>query len=126
MTHAPLIAIIDDDESLRLATSSLLRSMGYRIEHFACAEFFFDSGDTLRFACVIADIQMPGMSGIDLTHTLIAADDKAKVILMTARTEQDIHAHARASGAMSLLQKPFEAQILLNCVEMALAVQDLD
>jgi FixJ family two-component response regulator len=124
--HTPLIAIIDDDDSLRLATSSLLRSTGYRTEYFACAEDFLVSGDTSRFACIIADIQMPGMSGIDLTNMLMAADDKAKVVLMTARTEQDIHALAISSGAMHLLQKPFEALILLNCIETALQAQRQD
>ena len=124
MPHTPLIAIIDDDESLRLATASLLRSTGYKTEHFACAEDFLDSGDTFRFACIIADIQMPGMDGIDLTCMLLAADDKTKVVLMTARTEQDIHTRARASGAMRLLHKPFEAQILLNCVVAALSDQN--
>jgi FixJ family two-component response regulator len=120
--HAPLIAIIDDDESLCLATSSLLRSSGYRTECFACVEAFLGSGDAMRFACIIADIQMPGMSGIDLTYMLQAAYDNVKVVLMTARTEQDIHMRARASGAMRLLQKPFEAQVLLNCVFAALPI----
>jgi FixJ family two-component response regulator len=124
--HTSLIAIIDDDDSLRLATSSLLRSTGYRTEYFACAEDFLGSGDPSRFACIIADIQMPGMSGIDLTNMLMAADEKAKVVLMTARTEQDIHIRAISSGAMHLLQKPFEALILLNCIETALPSQRQD
>ncbi len=121
MPHDPLISIIDDDESLRLATSSLLRSMGYVTELFASAEAFFEAGDVTRFACVVADIQMPGMSGIDLTHKLIAEHGAAKVVLMTARTEADIHTRARASGAVCLLQKPFAAQTLLNCMDKALA-----
>ncbi|MGY1447886.1 response regulator transcription factor [Pseudomonas chlororaphis] len=123
MPQALLIAIIDDDESLRLATSSLLRSMDYMTEHFASTEDFLDSGDASRFACIIADIQMPGVSGIDLTYRLMTADDTAKVILMTARTEQDIHERARTSGAAYLLQKPFEAQRLLNCLEALLTSQ---
>ncbi|HBZ92711.1 MAG TPA: hypothetical protein DEO91_03145 [Pseudomonas sp.] len=115
-----LISIIDDDASLRLATSSLLRSMGYITEFFANAEDFLGSGDLSRFACVVADIQMPGMSGIDLTHKLIAANGQAKVVLMTARTESDIHKRARESGAVCLLQKPFAADSLLKCVGKAL------
>lgn len=118
-----LISIIDDDESLRLATSSLLRSMGYVTEFFANAEDFLGSGDLSRFACVVADIHMPGMSGIDLTHTLIAANGDAKVVLMTARTETEIHNRARESGAVCLLQKPFAAESLLKCVDKALTAQ---
>jgi len=120
VSTVPLISVIDDDESLRVATSSLLRSMGYATEYFASAEAFFDSGDTARFACVISDIQMPGMNGIDLTQRLLASEARSKVILMTARTEQDLHARARASGALHLLFKPFEAQQLLQWVAQAL------
>ncbi|PTQ69202.1 response regulator receiver domain-containing protein [Pseudomonas sp. GV071] len=118
----PLISVIDDDESLRLATSSLLRSMGYATEYFANAEDFLGSGDAARFACVISDIQMPGMNGIDLTQRLMAADGDSKVILMTARTEQELHERARASGAVCLLLKPFEAERLLRCVGEALVM----
>lgn len=126
MPHDPLIAIIEDDESLRLAASSLLRSMGYVTEFFASAEEFLGSGDLSRFACIVADIQMPGMSGIELTHKLIADNGAAKVVLMTARTETDIHNRARASGAVCLLQKPFAAESLLKCVDKALVSDSQD
>ncbi|WP_271195196.1 response regulator transcription factor [Pseudomonas turukhanskensis] len=116
MTQPPLISVIDDDESLRLATASLLRSMGYATECFAHAEAFFGAGDTARFACVISDIQMPGMDGIELTRRLLAADGGRKVILMTGRGEQALLRQARASGAVGLLLKPFEVELLLGCV----------
>ncbi|HSX72346.1 MAG TPA: response regulator [Pseudomonas sp.] len=119
MSDSPLISIIDDDESVRLATASLLRSEGYRTELFASAEDFLAS-DAARFACVVSDIQMAGMSGIDLTGQLLADDAEARIILMTARTEEDLHQRAGASGAVCLLNKPFAAEQLLNCVERAL------
>ncbi|WP_252270878.1 response regulator transcription factor [Pseudomonas subflava] len=119
MSDSPLISIIDDDESVRLATASLLRSEGYRTELFASAEDFLAS-DAARFACVVSDIQMAGMSGIDLTGQLLADDADARIILMTARTEEDLHQRAGASGAVCLLNKPFAAEQLLNCVERAL------
>lgn len=119
MSDSPLISIIDDDESVRLATASLLRSEGYRTELFASAEDFLAS-DAARFACVVSDIQMAGMSGIDLTGQLLADDADARIILMTARTEEDLHQRAGASGAVCLLSKPFAAEQLLNCVERAL------
>lgn len=119
MSDSPLISIIDDDESVRLATASLLRSEGYRTELFASAEEFLAS-DAARFACVVSDIQMAGMSGIDLTGQLLAEDADARIILMTARTEEDLHQRAGTSGAVCLLCKPFAAEQLLNCVERAL------
>lgn len=119
MSDSPLISIIDDDESVRLATASLLRSEGYRTELFASAEDFLAS-DAARFACVVSDIQMAGMSGIDLTGQLLADDADARIILMSARTEEDLHQRAGASGAVCLLNKPFAAEQLLNCVERAL------
>lgn len=119
MSDLLLISIIDDDESVRLATASLLRSEGYRTELFASAEEFL-AGDVARFACVVSDIQMAGMSGIDLTGRLLADDANARIILMTARTEDDLHQRASASGAVCLLRKPFAADQLLACVERAL------
>jgi len=120
VSEPPLISIIDDDESVRLATASLLRSEGYRTELFASAEDFL-AGDAARFACVVSDIQMPGMSGIDLTDRLLAGDAAARIILMTARTERELLARAGASGAVCLLCKPFAAEQLLSCVALALS-----
>jgi FixJ family two-component response regulator len=117
----PLISIIDDDDSVRSATVSLLHSMGYATECFDSAEAFLCSGDAHRFACVLTDIQMPGMSGIDLQYLLVHCDPKVPVILMTARTEEDLHVRARASGAVCLLKKPFAAELLFRCLDAALA-----
>jgi FixJ family two-component response regulator len=115
-----LISVIDDDESVRVATASLLRSIGYATETFVSAEDCLGSGDVTRFACMIADIQMPGMSGIDLTLRLAAQRHAVPVILMTARTEQDLLARAHSCGAAFVLKKPYTAERLLACLDTVL------
>jgi FixJ family two-component response regulator len=115
-----LIAVVDDDDSVRYGTASLLRAEGYAVELFASAEAFLDSGDHHRFACVVADIQMPGMSGIELANRLGHDARPTPVILVTARTEQEILANAANSHAACVLRKPFTAQCLLECLHDAL------
>lgn len=120
MRDAPLISVIDDDESLRLATASLLSSMGYVAECFESAEAFLDSGDAARFDCIVSDIQMPGMTGIDLIRQLREGLNVVPVILMTARLEHALLAQTLESGAVCLLRKPFAADRLLECVSKGL------
>jgi len=115
-----LISIVDDDDSVRFGTASLLRAAGYATESFGSAEEFLRSGDHTRFACVVADIQMPGMSGIELANRLGQDVPPTPVILVTARTEKEILANAAASGASCLLRKPFTGDQLLECVSSAI------
>jgi len=115
-----LIGVVDDDESVRCGTSSLLRSAGYLTESFDTAEALLEFPDRARFACVVTDIQMPGMSGIELADTLGRTQPPTPVILMTARTEPEILAEAAASRALCLLRKPFDADRLLQCVQDAI------
>jgi FixJ family two-component response regulator len=96
----PLISIIDDDDSMRNAVVALVRSAGYEARGFASAEEFLASGEVQSFACVITDIHMQGMSGIELNP--------------------DLEGKARASGAACFLRKPFDADLLIGCVESAL------
>lgn len=117
--HDLLICIVDDDESIRAGTASLLRSAGYATESFGSAEEFLESGDRWRCECVVADIQMPGMSGVELAGTLGVDQPRTPVILMTARTEREILAGAAASRAVGLLRKPFTADQLLELVQSA-------
>lgn len=114
-----LICVVDDDDSVRDGTASLLRSAGYATASYASAEAFLASSERTRCACVVADVQMPGMSGIDLAGAL-GADPPLPVILMTARTEPEVLAAARASRAAFLLRKPYAAQRLLECVQSVL------
>jgi FixJ family two-component response regulator len=118
VSAAPLVAIIDDDESLRLALVGLVRSEGLDAKGFPSAEDFLGSGAAV--ACVITDIQMPGMSGIDLKEALAARQCSVPVIMITARSEPGLEERARASGAACYLKKPFEASELLGCIAKAL------
>jgi FixJ family two-component response regulator len=118
---APQVSIIDDDESLRMALVGLVRSLGYDGQGFASAEEFLKSGSAKRFACVITDIQMPGMSGIDLKLHLAARKCPLPVIMITARPDPSLEEKALAAGAVGFLRKPFEANALIECLEKALA-----
>ena len=116
----PLISIIDDDESMRRAVVALIRSAGYEARGFASAEEFLGSGAVASFACIITDIQMPGMSGIELKQHLSTIQCLVPVIMITARHDPDLEGKALASGAVCFLRKPFEADVLIRCLESAL------
>lgn len=120
MPEGHLISIIDDDASLRGALVRLVRSLGYGARGFASAEDFLRNGTGHGFACVITDIQMPGMSGIELKRHLAAEGCPLPVIMITARAEREIEEQARASGAVCFLRKPFEADVIVRCLEKAL------
>jgi FixJ family two-component response regulator len=114
------IGVIDDDESVRTATASLLRAAGYTTAAFDSAVAFLAAGDPHRFACVVADIQMPGMGGIALADQLGHDEPLVPVILMTAKTEQEVHDRVAASRAACLLHKPFSSERLLLCLQIVL------
>jgi FixJ family two-component response regulator len=117
-----VISIIDDDESMRNALVGLIRSLGYGVRGFASAEEFLESGAMQRFACIITDIQMPGMSGIELQQHLTACQCSLPVIMITARHETGLEERALASGAACFLRKPFETETLVGCLERVLKV----
>jgi FixJ family two-component response regulator len=116
-----LISIIDDDESLRSALVGLVRSLGHRASGFACAEDFLSGGEPGQSAVIVTDIQMPGLSGIELKERLSAQGCVAPVIMITARSEPGLQERALASGALCVLKKPFAAEALIECLERALA-----
>jgi FixJ family two-component response regulator len=103
----PLISIVDDD-SMRGAVVALVRSAGYDAHGFASAEEFLGSGTVESFACIITDIQMPGMSGIDLKEHLVASQYLVPVIMITARHDPGLEQEAIASGAACFLRKPLK------------------
>lgn len=117
----PLISIVDDDASLRDALVGLVRSLGYRAGGYATAEAFFDAADAAASDAIVTDIQMPGLSGIELKEQLVARGCGAPVIMITARTEPGLRERALASGAFCVLKKPFVAETLIECLERALA-----
>jgi FixJ family two-component response regulator len=120
LSAEPLIAVIDDDLSLRTALVGLVRSLGYDARGFGSAEEFLQAGEPRAFACIISDIQMPGMSGIELKRHLAAKGCPAPVIMITARSERELEDSARAAGAFCFLKKPFEPGALIQCLEKAL------
>lgn len=115
-----LISIIDDDDSMRSAIVALVRSAGYEAREFASAVEFLASGAMQNFACIVTDIQMPGMSGIELKEHLTASQVQVPVIMITARHEPDLEHKAIVSGAACFLRKPFQADMLIRCIEDAL------
>ena len=122
MSREFLIAVIDDDEPFRLALVDSLCSLEYRARGFASAEEFFAANWESSCDCVVTDIHLPGMSGLDLQHLLMARDLRLPVIMITARGEPGLEAKAAASGAICLLRKPFGADVLIGYLEKALQV----
>jgi FixJ family two-component response regulator len=120
VSSEPLIAVIDDDEPFRTALVESLYSLGYRARGFASAEDFFAASGESSCDCVITDVHMPGMSGLDLQRLLVTRDWRVPVIMITARGEPGLEAKAVASGAVCLLRKPFGADALIGCLEKAL------
>jgi FixJ family two-component response regulator len=116
----PWVSIIDDDESVRFALDGLVRSLGYEARTFASAEEFLGCSPVDGLVCVITDIHMPGMSGIELKQHLTARRCSLPVIMITGRNEPDLEERARSSGAACFLKKPFEPDVLIGCLEKAL------
>lgn len=116
-----LIAIIDDDASLRAALVGLVRSLGHRAKGFAAAEDFLATTEAHSSACIVTDIHMPGLSGIELKQRLVQDGCTTPVIMITARNEPDLIQRARASGAACVLMKPFAVDVLIDCLDKALA-----
>jgi len=121
MIETPLVAIVDDDESYRRATRSLLRSAGFATAAFSDAESFLASAARASTACLVADMKMPGMSGLDLCEALAASGDAIPTVLVTAHSEEVTHARARKAGINCCLIKPFAAEQLLACIREELA-----
>jgi FixJ family two-component response regulator len=119
MRSASLISIIDDDEAIREATEALLRSLGYRAMSFASAEEFVQSDSLGNTACLITDVQMHGLSGVDLQCWLIAQGIKIPTIVITAFPEEGTRARAMKAGAIGYLGKPFSEDSLLKCLDSA-------
>jgi FixJ family two-component response regulator len=115
-----MIAIVDDDSSVREAAKKLIRSLGYATATFASAEEFLESGHLRDTACLITDVQMPGMSGVDLHDHLNASGHSTPVIFVTAYPEKSVRARALNAGAFGFLSKPFSEESLIECLDRAL------
>jgi FixJ family two-component response regulator len=119
--NSRLIAIVDDDESLKSALQDLIESDGLSALCFGSAEQFLDSEARHKAACLIADIRMPGMSGLELQAKLKAERCRIPIIFITAHGDAEMRTLARRDGAVEFLTKPFDDAVLLEIVHAALA-----
>ena len=120
MPHKVLIAVVDDDESVREALTGLLKSLGYRAVSFRSAKDFLQSRRRDGTACLIADVQMPGMTGPELHDRLVASGKPIPTILITAYPDEIVRARALQAGVQGYLAKPFSDGDLLTCLQSAL------
>lgn len=120
----PLISIIDDDASIRAAVGNLLQSLGYVVDTFESAEEFLRSDHMDTTACVVADVNMPAMSGVELLIHLRSRDQRVPFIFITAFPDERIRARAFSAGALGFLTKPFDRGHLIACLEQALRPGD--
>ncbi len=117
--NTKVVAIVDDDESIRNALQSLMKVAGYRAMAFASAEDFLNSGEKQHIGCLIADIRLPGMSGLDLQSQLNTDHHKIPIIFITAHGDERMRMHALRAGAAEFLAKPFDDTALLEQVRAA-------
>jgi FixJ family two-component response regulator len=120
LLEVPLIAIIDDDASVRATADSLGRSLGYLVDTFASAEEFLRSTRLDEYSCAIADVQMPGMSGVDLQAHLLTQGNHLPFIFITAFPDERTRARALSAGAICYLTKPFDGDTLIQYLQTAL------
>jgi FixJ family two-component response regulator len=120
LPKVPVVSIIDDDVSVRAAVCRLVRSLGYAAHAFASADEFLKSQDANDTSCVIADVQMPGMTGLELQQQLRDQGRSLPVIFITAFPEEHLRAHAMKGGAVCFLSKPFDGTVLVECIDSAL------
>ena len=115
-----LIVIVDDDESMRSALQGLMKEAGFQAITFASAEEFLNSGEQKGTACLIADIRMPGMSGLDLQSKLNRDRIRVPIIFITALGDEQLRMQALRAGAVEFLSKPLDDDALLDIVRAAL------
>jgi FixJ family two-component response regulator len=120
MPKPPLVSVIDDDQSFRESMRRLVRSLGYSVEAFPSAADLLASPRLVETACLITDVHMPGMTGVDLYRHLINAGYAIPTILMTAYPDEDVRARALKDGVLYYLRKPVDESYLLHCLRSAL------
>jgi FixJ family two-component response regulator len=116
-----MISIVDDDQSVREATKALVRSLGYSARTFASAEEFLSSDHVDYTCCLITDVQMSGLSGIELQKRLIAEGRCVPIVFITAFPDERVRSRALNAGAIGFLSKPFSDESLIHCLDTALA-----
>lgn len=123
MAGLPVISVVDDDDSVRKSLRSLIRSAGLQVEVFASAEEFLSSDRTHSTQCLILDVRMPGMNGLELQDQLERCRCQIPVVFITAHGDQASRAKALRNGAVAYLYKPFSDQALLNAIDAALSLE---
>jgi FixJ family two-component response regulator len=121
MNYTPQISIVDDDDSVRDALKSLIDSVGFRTEVFASGEAFLNSPDIAQTDCLITDVRMPGMSGLELQERLNAAGSSIPIVFISAHDDREARTRAMRGGAIDFLQKPFSEDSLLHAIDACLA-----
>jgi FixJ family two-component response regulator len=114
------VAVVDDDESVRDSLPDLLRQLGYAATAFASAQELLGSGCLANIDCLILDLAMPGMSGLELLHELVGRGQRLPVIFITAHADRSVRAALRRQGAAEVLPKPFSDRDLLSALTTAL------
>jgi FixJ family two-component response regulator len=120
LLRSSIVSIIDDDASVRIATERIVRSMGLTAYKFDCCRDFLESPYLLDTSCIIADVQMPGMSGLELQGTLKDRGLSIPMIFVTAYPNDKVRRQALDAGAVSFLNKPFDGVLIIECIEQAL------
>ena len=118
--RTPLVSIVDDDESIREAAKGLVRSLGYSAVAFGSAEEFLGSDHLGDTSCLITDVQMPGLSGVELQRQLSEQGHSMPIIFITAFPEERIRKEVLETGAIDYLSKPFSEESLIGCLDTAL------
>jgi FixJ family two-component response regulator len=124
ITEGARISIVDDDESMREAITTLIGSMGLSVEEFSSAEDFLYSDRPQGFDCLILDVRMPGLGGLELQRRLAADKRRIPIVFITAHYSEDERTRAMEAGAVDFLSKPFTEQELLNAISASLAIHE--
>jgi FixJ family two-component response regulator len=119
--HSCVVAVIDDDESVRESIVSLIESVGHCVTFFRSAEEFLDSAEINTVACMIVDVRLPGISGLELFSQMRANQRPIPTVFITAHADARVRAQAIEAGSVAFLYKPFQADVLLDAVRAALA-----
>ena len=120
MQTPPVVSIVDDDSAVRLALGSLIRSLGWQACIYESAEEFLSSGQAAHTSCLISDVRMPGMSGIEMHECLRAQGHAPATIFISAYPTPSLQAKAVSNGALALLQKPYEPAAMTHWLSVAL------
>jgi FixJ family two-component response regulator len=120
MANVHLISVVDDDDSVRESLQGFIRSLGFAVEVFALAEEFLNSDQLRTTDCLILDVRMPGMNGLELQRQLVACQSAIPVIFITSHEDEMARLQALKHGAVDYLLKPFSEEALLNAIHTAL------